>query len=310
MNLTFAESSAQLRLLADGSRLRLLLLLEAQELTAAELTEITGLAQSRISTHLARLKRAGLIMQRRSGSSALYAISDSPAVFTGALWQLLRERLKDRQSQLDNERAVQLVRARSRGQTWAESVAGRMELQYSPGRTWETTARTLIGLLKLGDTVDIASGDGVLAELIAAHAKTVTCVDISATLIEAAKKRLQAYQNVSFIEADMHNLSSVKSSCYDNVFMMHALAYSDKPQQAVKEAARLLRKGGRLVIAALNLHTHKAAMEAYDHVNLGLTPAALSKLLQTAGLKVESCQISSREQRPPYFEVISAIARK
>ncbi|MEK6805496.1 MAG: metalloregulator ArsR/SmtB family transcription factor [Pseudomonadota bacterium] len=309
MNLNFSESTAQLRLLADSSRLRLLLLLEEQELTAAELTDVTGLAQSRISTHLARLKRAGLIVQRRSGGSALYAISESPAVFTGALWQLLRQRLNDRQSQLDAERAAQLVRARSRGQTWAESVAGRMELQYSPGRSWEATARTLISLLKLGDTLDIAAGDGVLAELIAGHAKSVTCVDISATLIAAAKKRLHAFHNVSFVEADMHDIP-LKSGGYDQVFVMHALAYSQKPQQVLKEAARLLKSGGRLVIAALNQHTHKVAMEAYDHVNLGITPTALSRMLQSAGLKAESCQVSSREQRPPYFEVITALARK
>ncbi len=249
------------------------------------------------------------MVQRRSGGSALYGISKSPSVFTGALWQLLRERLNDRQSQLDAERAAQLVRARSRGQTWAESVAGRMELQYSPGRSWEATARTLISLLKLGDTVDIAAGDGVLAELIAGHAKSVSCVDISATLIAAAKKRLSAFHNVSFVEADMHDIP-LKSSGYDQVFVMHALAYSGKPQQVLKEAARLLKSGGRLVVAALNQHTHKVAMEAYDHVNLGITPTVLSRMLQSAGLKVESCQISSREQRPPYFEVITALARK
>ncbi len=309
MNLNFAESTTQLRLLADSSRLRLLLLLEEQELTAAELTEITGLAQSRVSTHLARLKQAHLVTQRRSAGAALYGINKTQSAFAGALWQLLRERIDDRQSELDQERAAQAVRARSRGQTWAESVAGRMELQYSPGRSWEATARALISLLKLGDTVDIAAGDGVLAELIAGHARSVTCVDISATLIAAARKRLHAYQNVRFVEADMHDIP-LKSANYEQVFIMHALAYSQKPQQVLKEAARLLRPGGRLVIAALNQHAHKVAMEAYDHVNLGLTPAVLSRMLQTAGLKVDSCQVSSREPRPPYFEVISALARK
>ena len=308
-HLNFTESTAQLRLLADASRLRLLLLLEDQELTAAELTEVTGLAQSRVSTHLTRLKRAGLIDQSRSSGAAVYSTTQNPSAFTGALWQLLRERLNDRQSQLDRERAAQVVRARTQARSWAESVAGRMELQYSPGRTWEATARAVIGLLKLGDCVDIASGDGVLAELLAANARSVTCVDISTTLIEAARARLHERANVSFVTADMHELP-LKSGRYDQVFLMHALAYTQTPQKVLKESARLLKPGGRLLVTALNQHTHKAAMQAYDHVNLGLTPAALSKLLQHAGLKVESCQISSREPRPPYFEVITALAKR
>lgn len=308
MNLNLADSTALLKLLADSSRLRLLLLLDAQELTAAELTEITGLAQSRVSTHLARLQRVGLIGPRRSGGRALYRALEQPLhPVTGALWQWLRERMTDRQTQLDLERAAQVVRARSHGLSWAESAAGRMELQYSPGRTWEATARALISLLKLGDTLDIACGDGVLAELIAGHAGSVTCVDVSATLIEAARRRLQSYANVNFVTADMHALP-LPTAQYDQAFLMHALAYTREPAKVLKEAARVLKPGGRLVVAALNQHAHKATMQAYDHVNLGVTPAALTKLLQNAGLKMEFCGITSREPRAPYFEVVTALA--
>ena len=127
------------------------------------------------------------------------------------------------------------------------SVAGRMELHYSPGRTWEATARALIGLLQLGDVVDVACGDGVLAELIAEHAQRVTCVDISATVITAARKRLASLTNVDFCEADMHQLP-LKSQAYDHVFLMHALSYTREPQKAIKEAARLLKPGGYFVI--------------------------------------------------------------
>ncbi|WP_199699401.1 metalloregulator ArsR/SmtB family transcription factor [Oleomonas cavernae] len=239
MTLSLEQSTELCSLLADASRLRLLLLLETHELSVAELTGITGLAQSRVSTHLARLKRAGLVQDKRSGSSALYSANGvSGAV--GELWELLRSRLDDGQLRVDHERAKEVLRSRTPGQTWAESVAGRMELHYSPGRTWEATARALIGLLDLGDVVDIACGDGVLAELIAERARSIACVDISPTVIAAARKRLAPYRNVRFHEADMH-ATPLPDASADHVFAMHALAYTRTPEKLLAEGFRLLR---------------------------------------------------------------------
>lgn len=310
MSLSLEQSTALCRLLADPSRLRLLLLLEEHELTVAELTQVTRLAQSRVSTHLARLQRAHLVQQRRAGSAAFYsAASSTRDSAVGTVWKLLREQLADTQSRVDRERAAEVVRARKRAQTWAESVAGRMERYYSPGRTWEATARALIGLQELGDVLDIACGDGVLAEMLAGHARSITAVDISPTLIQAASERLRPYPNVRLLEADMHALP-LEAGRFDPIFLMHALAYTKKAPEVLAEAARLLRPGGRLVVTALNAHQHKATMQAYDHVNLGITPTTLRKLLESAKLRVESCQVTSREDRPPYFEVITALARR
>lgn len=308
MHLSLEQSTQLCSLLADESRLRLLLLLEAHELSVAELTEITGLAQSRVSTHLSRLKRAALVQDKRIGAAALYSASANGGD-AQALWALLRGQIDDRQARLDRERAEEVIRARKHGQTWAESVAGRMELHYSPGRTWEATARAVIGLHEFGDALDLACGDGVLAELIAGHARSVTCVDISATVIDAAQKRLAAYANVRFCQADMHALPLADAG-FDHVFAMHALSYSRQPQKMLAEAARLLRPGGRLVVATLNAHRHEEAMRAYDHVNLGLAPDKLRKLLSAVGLDVEQCGVTSREPRPPYFEVVTALARR
>jgi 2-polyprenyl-3-methyl-5-hydroxy-6-metoxy-1,4-benzoquinol methylase len=307
MKLSIAQSTELWRLLADPSRLRLLLLLEAQPLSVAELTEITGLAQSRVSTHLARLTRASLVRAQRTGGAAQYSLSAERGR-AAELWAVMRERLEDPLSQIDRERAEQVVRARSHGQTWAESVAGRMELHYSPGRTWEATARALIGLLNLGDVLDVASGDGVLAELIAERARTVTCADISAKVLAAARKRLVGIGNVDYFQADMRALPFAARS-FDHVFLMHALQYAKKPDIVISEAARTLRPGGRLIVATLNAHSHEAAMQAYDHVNLGVMPEVLEKWLAATGLTVESCRITSRDPRPPYFEVVTALAR-
>lgn len=308
MSLSLEQGTRLCTLLSDSSRLRLLVLLERHELTVAELTDITGLAQSRVSSHLARLKRAGLAQDKRAGNAALYSAAPLHGE-TGELWQTLRAQLDDAQLRVDRERADQVIAARKHGQTWAESVAGRMELHYSPGRTWEATARCLIGLLDLGEVADIACGDGVLTELIAERARHVVGIDISATVIAAARKRLATLPNVEFLNADMHSLP-LAADAFDHVFLMHALAYTRTPREVLEQAARLLRPGGRLVLAALAEHEHHETMRAYDHLNLGISPARLRKLLQGCGLQVRSCRISSREPRPPYFEVITAIADK
>lgn len=310
--LSLQESTELCRLLADSSRQRLLLLLEAHALSAAELTDITGLAQSRVSTHLAKLKQAGLIQPERGEGAALYS-ARQPEGAAAELWRSLRPKLEDAQTRVDLERAEQVLRARHSGQTWAESVAGRMERHYSPGRTWETTAHALIGLVRLGQVLDLASGDGVLAELLAPRSDRVTCLDISETVLAAARRRLAGFANIELKRGDMHALPFADASTdegYDVVFALHALAYSSQPEKLLSEAARVLKPAGRLVVAALHAHPHAETMRAYDHVNLGFEPEALNALLEGAGLQVESCQVTSQETRPPYFEVITAVARR
>ena len=309
MTLTLQQSTELCRLLADETRLRLLILLESCELSVAELTEVTALAQSRVSTHLSRLKRAGLVQDRRVGAAALFSANLSRDGLAAELWTVLKARVSDRRVRLDAERAEGVLRARKHGQTWADSVAGRMELHYSPGRTWEVTARALNGLLELGDVLDIGSGDGVLAELIVEHARSVTCADISAAVLTAARKRLGDLPKVSYSRADMHALPFATAH-FDQVFLMHALTYTREPQRVLAEAARVLRPQGRLVVAALAAHQHRETMRAYDHVNLGVSANALAKMIEDAGLQVESCRITSRETRPPYFSVVTALAQR
>lgn len=310
--LNLQESTEVCRLLADSSRQRLLLLLETHALSAAELTEITGLAQSRVSTHLAKLKQAGLIQAERGEGAALYAAS-APDGAAAELWRSLRPRLDDPQVRVDLERAEQVLRARHEGQTWAESVAGRMERHYSPGRTWEATAHALIGLMQLGEVLDLACGDGVLAELLAPQSDRVTGLDISETVLAAARRRLSRFANIELRRGDMHALpfaDAGRERGFDVVFALHALSYSAQPALALAEATRVLKPGGRLVTAALRRHGHAETMRAYDHANLGFEPAELSALLQASGLEVERCQVTSEEVRPPYFEVITAVARR
>ena len=302
--------SIRLKVFADPTRVRLLALLEREELTVAELSAITQLAQPRVSTHLAKLKEAGLVRDRRAGVSAYYRFDEGaldPA--QGALWRSIGEGGDDPLLRQDAERVPAVLATRAADQNWADSVAGDMERHYSPGRTWEALARSALPLLSPGDVLDIASGDGVLAELLAPHSHRYVCVDTSARVVAAAAERLRRFPNVEVREGDMHALPFADAS-FDLVVLMHALTYAAKPAQAVNEAARVLKRGGRLLLSSLARHEHRAVVEAYSHVNLGFGEKDLRKFLDKAGLNLVNSETVTREKRPPHFEVISLIGVK
>lgn len=302
--------SIRLKVLADATRVRLLALLEREELTVAELSAITRLAQPRVSTHLAKLKEAGLVRDRRAGVSAYYRFEeDSLDSAQRSLWEALRSGSDDPLLRQDAERVPAVLATRAADQNWADSVAGDMERHYSPGRTWEALARTALPLLSPGDVLDIASGDGVLAELLAPHARRYVCIDASPRVVTAASERLKPFANVEVRQGDMHALPFPDAS-FDLVVLMHALTYAAKPAQAVAEAARVLRRGGRLLLSSLARHEHKAVVEAYGHANLGFTEKELRRFAEKAGLGIANAGTVTRERRPPHFEVLSLLGVK
>ncbi len=304
------HASQHFRLLSDSTRLRLLMLVDREELSVAELAAITQLAQPRVSTHLAKLKESGLVSDRRDGVSVYYRMASTIIDSSlNALWELLRTNTSDPLLQQDLERIPQVLNARGGNSSWADSVAGDMERHYSPGRTWEVTTRAIVQLLELGDVLDVASGDGVLAELLAPHARSIKCLDISQRVVDAGKKRLRNYSNVSFEPGDMHQLP-VADASFDTVLLMHSLTYTDKPTLVFKEANRVLRPGGRLLAATLHRHAHKNAVMAYNHLNLGFTELQLQKFCIKAGLQPQSIKISAVEKRTPNYEVLTLIAGK
>ena len=299
-----------LHLFGDPTRVRLLNLVAQEELTVAELTTITELQQPRVSTHLGKLREAGLVRDRKVGASTYYSVNEEtmpPAA--RALWKLLRSQIQDDVIDSDRKRMQQLVRARDKAQSWPDAVAGQMERHYSPGRTWEATARGLIGLLRLGDVLDAGSGDGAIAQLLAARAKSVTCLDRSERVMAAARQRLGRERNVRFAVGDLHELGFGDAQ-FDHVLLFNVLTYAHTPARVIAEAARVLRTRGDLVVVTLEAHQQEDVTAAYQHVNSGFTVPALRKLLQKAGLTVESCAVSSREKREPHFQVITAVAHK
>lgn len=304
-----ASASSVLRLLADPTRVRLLALLEHEELTVAELAAVLHLAQPRVSTHLAKLKEAGLVRDRRAGVSAYYRANSEGEEAQRKLLDSLRQSIDDALLREDSARLPGVLAQRASTEGWADTVAGDMERHYSPGRTWETLARSLLQLLETGDVLDIASGDGITAELLAPHARSITCVDSSERVVDAAAKRLRAFPHVQVIQGDMQALD-LGEQRFDLVLMLHALTYAENPAMSVAEASRVLRPGGRLLAVTLGQHDHRTAVEPFDHRNLGFSGDQLRELASSAGLDVISCHQISRERKAPHFEVISLLARK
>jgi ArsR family transcriptional regulator len=304
-----AATSALLRLLSDPTRVRLLALLEREELTVAELSSVLRLAQPRVSTHLAKLKEADLVRDRRAGVSSYYRYNGELDAREGALLRALKDNVDDAILRDDERRLPGVLAKRARAEGWADSVAGDMERHYSPGRTWETLARGMTQLVETGDVLDVASGDGVLAELLAPRARSIVCIDAIPRVVDAARIRLKGFANVDVRVGDMHALD-FPAARFDLVLLMHALTYSERPADVVAEAARALRKGGRLLAATLGRHAHKTAVEPFEHRNLGFGVDELGGFARAAGLDVIACERLTRERRPPHFEVMSLLARK
>jgi ArsR family transcriptional regulator len=290
--------------------MRLLALLSEEELTVADMVALLELPQSRVSTHLGKLREAKLVEDRREGTSRIYRLAEAGRRGAASeLWALLRERLDDAVLEGDRRRLAALVEARATNQGWAEAAAGRMERHYSPGRTWEAFARGLVPLLHLGDVLDVGCGDGVLASVLAPRSRSYTGLDKSSKVLDAARRRLAGLPGVALVQGDMADLPFDEAR-FDEVLLFHVLTYAREPEVALHEATRVLRPGGRLVAVTLAAHENATTTARYGHVQPGFAPTALAASLERAGLVVHACAITSREKREPHFEVITAIAER
>ncbi len=297
--------------LADESRIRLVLLLQQQELTVAELVEITRLAQPRVSTHLSHLKKNQLVQVRKHGVSSYYRLNNDliEPQFSGLLEMVKSNYVNNPLVNQDNQRLNLVMSNQATSNQWVDAVAGDMERHYSPGRTWEATTRVVAKLINLGQVLDLGSGDGVLAELLAKNAEQYTCVDNNVKAIEAAKSRLKHLNNVNFTQCDVHNLPFTKNK-FDCVLMLHVLTYATNPEEVIKQAYQVLKPGGHLLISTLEKHHHESVISDYGHKNLGFSTNQLNNwCLKSRFNHIDAC-ISSQEQRKPHFKIITVEATK
>lgn len=298
-----------LNTLGDTTRVRLLSLLRQGELSVAELTAVTELPQSRVSSHLGRLREAGFVRDRKVGASSRYSLNEEAMPAEGrALWNLVSSKLDDATLSADERRLSDLKQAKLAGLPWVETIAGEMERHYSPGRTWEATARGLLGFVELGDVLDAGSGDGAIAELLGPYAGSITCLDQSERMVQAAARRLSRFAAARAVVGRMEEMPFGAAS-FDQALCFHALTYVPEPVRALAEIRRVLRPGGRLALLCLHRHTQQSAAAQYGHIHPGFAADQLAGLLRDVGFQVDDCAVRCRERRKPYFEVLAAFAR-
>ena len=294
-----------LHLLGDESRLRLCALLRERELCVSDLVTVTGISQSRVSTHLGRLREAGIVRDRRQGAQSFYTLAF--AAQPEAVRALLEEVTQSSDPTLegDRKRLTELEAGRRGGAALADDL----EWYYSPGRTWRSLTVGVAALLNLGDVLDVGSGDGAAAAVIAPYCRSLTCIDNNARLLETAKDRLARFPNVSVSVADAEQLPFADGS-FDAVLMFHTLTYTEQPLRALTECTRVLRPGGRLVLLCLDEHQQPEVTAPYGERHQGFSKTSLSRLLGRAGLEVVATEIATREVKKPRLEVVLAVATK
>ena len=300
-----------LRLLADPTRLRLLLLLEEEELSVAELQEIMGLGQSRISSHLAQLKRARVVDDRRSGKNVYYGPVKRPQR-NGAMArvnEIVRTLARELPETARDRTALKLVlrKRQDKARGYFDELAGKFGRSYVPGRSWQALAHALIPLLQPQTIVDLGAGEGTLSQLLAKTARKIIAVDNSEKMVEFGSKlaRKHGFKNLEYRLGDIQDPPVAKNSV-DLAIFSQALHHAIRPERAIAGAHRMLKKSGRVLILDLLSHRFEKARELYADHWLGFSEIQLHELLEDAGFKNIDVRVVAREKHSPHFQTVFA----
>jgi len=300
-----------LRVVAEPNRLRILLLLQNEELSVAELQEILGMGQSTISTHLSQLKQAGLVEDRRTGKSNLYRLT---AEGEGPLLKsLLLQARKEVPDAAPDQAAMRraLKKRLDKTRTFFDSVAGRLGMDYVPGKSWKGIAEALLALMPPLVIADLGAGEGAFALLLAQRAKKVIAVDTSAKMIEVGREQAlrQGMKNVEYRLGDMEEVP-IEDSSVDAVFFSQSLHHALHPERAMQEAWRILRTGGRVIVLDLVKHRFEEAREMYADEWLGFSESELEAMLQKSRFRSVQVTVVHKEPASPHFQTLLAVGEK
>lgn len=276
----------RLSVLGDTTRSRILLLLERHELTVSELTSILQLPQSTVSRHLKVLAEDGWVTYRSEGTSRHYRIRTSLEEPARGLWRLVREEVRDRGvAEEDAERARSVVAERlRRSRDFFASSAGRWDELRDELFGARSDVLPLYGLLDPGSTVgDLGCGTGQLAAGLAPYVGRVVGVDHSEEMLEAARTRLAAADNVELRRGELESLP-VEDRELDLAVLLLVLHYVADPPSVLAEAARSLAPGGRLVLVDMRSHDRSEYREEMGHLWQGFDADQLGGWLEGAGL--------------------------
>ncbi|HEX4286189.1 MAG TPA: metalloregulator ArsR/SmtB family transcription factor [Terracidiphilus sp.] len=300
-----------LRALAEPNRLRILLLLKHEELSVAELQEILTMGQSSISTHLSQLKQAGLVEDRRTGKNNLYRLStgNGNAMIVGLLDTAKQEVPEAEADQAAMRRVVKNRQDKMRA--FFDSMAGRLGKDYVPGKSWKSLAEAFLYLLPPMTIADLGAGDGSFALQLSASARRVIAVDSSEKMLEVARDRAAqaAVSNVEFRFGEMEQLP-IDDAAVDLVFFSQSLHHAAHPERALREAARILGPGGRIVILDLAKHRFEEARELYADEWLGFSESEIESMLTAAGFINARASVTDKDPEAPQFQTLLAVAQK
>ena len=297
-----------LRLAGDPNRLRLMLLLEREELSVAELQEILGKGQSQISTHLAQLKQAGLVDDRRTGKNAFYRL-----MAPSELMELLRRARPEVPEAEQDHDALRLAlrRRQDKVRRYFDELAGKFGRQYMPGRSWKGIAEALLKLMPPLVIADLGAGEGTISQLMAQRAKKVIAIDSSEKMVEFGSELAKKHgiRNLEYRLGELEDVP-IRSATVDVAFLSQALHHARHPERALAEAWRILKPGGQIAILDLNRHHFEEAREIYADLWLGFTELEIERYLKGAGFRNVETAIVHREQEPPYLETVLATGEK
>jgi ArsR family transcriptional regulator len=297
-----------LRAAADPSRLRLLLLLEREELSVAELQEILAKGQSQISMHLAQLKQAGLVEDRRTGKNAFYRLKAPPELM--ALLRQAAAEVPEAEGDRENIKLV-LRKRKDKMRRYFDELAGKFGRQYVPGRSWKGIAEALLKLMPRMVIADLGAGEGSIAQLMAQRARKVIAIDNSEKMVEFGSELARRHEiaNLEYRLGDIEDVP-IRSGTVDLAFLSQALHHAGHPERAIAEAWRILRPGGLIAVLDLNRHHFEEARELYADLWLGFTELELEQYLRGASFRHVETAVVYREPEPPHFETLLGTGEK